>query len=364
MTVPLRILPSLCAAVLAAAVAFSAVPAAAADGKPDPDFAAMTKAVTDRVIVPAYEALASATAALSAATRSACADPAAAPDKVRNVFAAAMAAWQRAQPISFGPIADGSRANRIEYWPDKRGTGQRQVRRALAEKDPGLVAPGGLDGKSVALQGLATYETLMFGDAPGEYACAFAAAIADFQKDLAAALLADWTKPGGFAETMHTAATGNAHYRDAREAATDILKSAAGILDVIIQQKLELPLGESLADASPHKAESWRTALSLTNVVANLATLRALFETKEGLRDQLARVGAGPLGDGMIRSVDKAVGLARGIPLPLAQAVADPAARPKVEELLEAMRDLRILVRNPVADELRIVVGFNALDGD
>ena len=364
MTARMPLLRTACSITIAAAVTLFAPSAGAADGKQEPDYAALTAAATDRVIVPAYEKLAAAMALLAAVTRDACSDPASAPGKVRSAFAAAMDAWQQAQPISFGPVADGSRASRIEYWPDKRGTGQRQVRRALSARDPALVAPGGLEGKSVALQGLATYEAIMFGDVPGNYACAFASAIAAFQKDLTASVRDDWTKPGGFAETMRTAANGNAKFRDAKETATEILKAAAGTVDAVIQQKLEPPLGESMSDAAPNKAENWRTGLSLADIVGNLRTLEALFTCRDGLRDQLTRVGAGPLGDGMVRSVEKAIALARAVPMPLAKAVADPGARPKVEELLEAVRGLRVLIRNPVADELHIVVGFNALDGD
>lgn len=336
-------------------------PASAAD----PDYQALANAVTDASIVPAYREMAAEMARLEKATAAHCAAPGPATfATAKDAFGRAMSAWQHAMPVSFGPVVGNGRATRIQFWPDKTGTGERQIRRALAAKDPALIAPGGLDGRSVALQGIGTYERLLYAaDAP-PYACALAAAIARFQTGLAAVIADEWTKPGGYRETMRTAAAGNSHYRNAKEAAADILKAAAATLDIIIDQKLERPLGSSLEAAAPNRAESWRSERSLYNIVANLETLTAWFATPGGLRDQLARVGAGPLGDGMVRSFENALALARAVPMPLSQAVVNADARKQVGALLEAVRDLRILVRNPVADELKLPIGFNALDGD
>ena len=331
----------------------------------EPDYQALATALTDTAIVPAYRNMAAEMALLESATAGYCTAPApAALATAKAAFVRAMSTWQHAQPAGFGPVVENGRAARIEFWPDKSGAGERQVRRTLAAQDAALLAPGGLDGKSVALQGLGTYERLLYGADISPYACAFAAAIARFQKGLAADILDDWSKPGGYRETMLTASGGNPHYRTAKDAATDILKAAATTLDVIIDQKIERPLGETAADAAPTRAESWRSARSLDNNVANLETLTSWFATPGGLHDQLVRVGAGPLADGMVRSFRKAIALAQAIPMPLARAVEDPAARKRVEALLESVRDLRILVRNAVADELKLTIGFNSLDGD
>jgi predicted lipoprotein len=99
-----------------------------------------------------------------------------------------MLAWQRVQPVVFGPIVAGARSSVIQLFPDRRGVISRQLSRALAAKDPALVAPGELEGKSVALTGFPALEQILYDDerlpAPGrstpdaDYACALAAAIA------------------------------------------------------------------------------------------------------------------------------------------------------------------------------------------
>lgn len=109
-------------------------------------------------------------------------------------LSAAMDARQRAEPTAVGPATENGRASRIEYWPDRRGTGARQRRAVLQERDPSLLAVGGLAGKSVAVQSLSAFERLLFdhaakltaGSAAAEdgYACGLAASVARFQSHL------------------------------------------------------------------------------------------------------------------------------------------------------------------------------------
>ena len=77
--------------------------------------------------MPAYERYADAIARLPASLEALCASP----DQERleaaqQVWREAMLAWQHAQPISFGPVADLGLAPQIEFWPDKHGTAGRQ----------------------------------------------------------------------------------------------------------------------------------------------------------------------------------------------------------------------------------------------
>jgi predicted lipoprotein len=340
------------------------------------DYEALNRALTDEVAVPAYARMAHAMTSLREATAALCTDPNADRlGKAKDAFHAAMNAWQRAQPINFGPVTDGGRTARIAFWPDKNGTAARQVRRALKDQDPALIADGGLDGKSVALQNLATYERLVFGGGPGtssqmapvpddRYACALAAQIAAFQSRLAAEILEDWVKPEGFRDAILTAAAGNAHYTAAKQPATDFLKSLTGALDSIVQLKLERPLGKEVARARPQLAESWRSARSLDNILANLETARALYETPGAFGELLRASGAAALDDGLRRDFAATIAVARAVTVPLRVAVGEPAHREKLVELLERLKSLRLLIAGPVASEIGLVVGFNALDGD
>lgn len=348
---------------------------AAGPARAEPDYAALNRSLAERVAVPAYTRMAQAMAGLETATTAFCAAPDTKTHRAAEAaFHEAMEAWQRAQPLAIGPVTLEGRAARIQFWPDKGGTAARQVRRALKARTPALIGQGGLAGKSVALQNLSTYERILYGHgaalASGEaheddrYACALAAAIARFQAALAAEIRDDWIKPGGFRDAVMTAAQGNAHFLDAKEAATAFLKSLSGSLEMAVALKLERPLGKTLESARPKRAESWRSGRSLANIRGNLETARALYTAPQGFGDLLAAAGAVALDTGLRKSFDEAVELAGALERPLREAVAEETARAQLLALRDKLRSLRILVSGPVAEEIGLVVGFNALDGD
>lgn len=330
-----------------------------------PDYAELNRALADGAVIPAYRAFAEAAGKLAETTKAWCKSPSAeGRTETRAAFRVAMLAWQRARPVVFGPAATDSRQVRIQFWPDRRGTAARQLRRALRTRDPALTAPGGIEGRSVALQGLPAFETLIVDHPDDEYACAFASEIAAYLDETAELIVAEWTDDDGFRNMLTPPPNGNALYATAKEASTDFFKSLSTALDSIVAQKLEAPLGSGIDGASPRQAESWRSELALAAIAANLETLETWFAVPGGFRDQLAKAGAAALGDGMKQAFREAAAETREIPMPLSRAVADPAQRPKVEALLTSVRDLRVLVRDVAARELGLVVGFNSLDGD
>ncbi len=337
-------------------------------------YAALNKALTEQVAVPAYQALVPAMSALATASAEFCLDP---PTgvyaRVVDSFHGAMTAWQRAQPIGFGPVSKDNRQARFEFWPDTGGSTDRQIRRVLNDRDPALVADGGLTGKSVALQSLAIFERLMAenvsrlagagkdGTAEDKYACAWMSEIARFQARLAVAVADEWAN--GFAATMLGAESGNASYADARAATTDYLKSLSGIVDIVIRQKLERPMDVSVAKARAARAESWRTKRSMNNIVANLESARALIATPDGFADLMKAAGSGALGTGMVGQFDTAIASAKAIGN-LEDALGDTGMRPKLEDLLRQLRAIRTLLQGPLSQDTELTVGFTSLDGD
>ena len=355
---------------LAAALTLS-LPARAADV-----LETLNRQLADEVLIPAYQRFADAAAGLGTAIAGFCAapDPARLAD-ARHAFEQALDAWERVQPIVFGPARAGGRTMIIQLFPDTRDAVNRQLAKALAAREPALVAAGGLDGKSVALTGFPALEQILYDDArlpaPGarseaaDYACALAAAIGRNLAAQAAALLDDWQRPGGFREAVLTAAAGNDTYQSVDEAAGDYLKSLHTALQATIALKLEGPLGKSLDGAKPMRAEAWRSGRSLASIRANLETAQALYASPGGFGDALrAQPDEGQLDDAMRRGFERVFATLDGVGLPLDKAVEDPAARPKVETLVTELKALRQLVAQELAPALDLAVGFNALDGD
>jgi predicted lipoprotein len=249
------------------------------------------------------------------------------------------------------------------------------LNRALADKEPGLVAPGGLEGKSVALTGFPAVEQILYDNArlpaaggsgpDADYACALAAAIARNLAGLAAGVLDDWQRPGGFRDMVRTAAAGNDAYFAAEEASGDLLKSLHTALQSVIALKLEAPLGASLDQAKPKRAENWRSALSLPSIRANLETAQALYESPGGFGDALQVLAdEDQLDQTLRRGFSRAFAQLDAIKLPLSTAVEDPAGRAQVEALLAEVKGMRLLVTQELAPALGLLVGFNAMDGD
>ena len=336
----------------------------------------LNRQLADEVLIPDYQRFANAAAGLGTVIAHFCAapDPARLAE-ARHAFEAALDAWEHVQPVVFGPTRAGGRTMIIQLFPDARDAVSRQLAKALAAKDPALVAAGGLDGKSVALTGFPALEQILYDDArlptPGarsadaDYACALAAAIGRNLAAQAEGLLDDWQRPSGFRDAVLSAAAGNDTYQSVDEAAGDYLKSLHTALQAVIAIKLEGPLGKSLEAAKPKHAENWRSERSLASMRANLETAQALYLSTGGFGDALrAQGGEDQLDSAIRRGFERTFATLDGIDLPLHTAVEDPAARPKLETLVTDLKALRQLVAQELAPALGLAVGFNSLDGD
>ncbi len=330
-------------------------------------YATLATALADAVAIPAYAAYAEAAGSLPEVLAPVCAGERADIDAARGAFRDMAVAWQRAQPIALGPATDGFGRARVHWWPDERGTGERQLRRVLFEADDAALEPAAIAEASVAVKGLSALAWLLHAQDPAEadYACHYSLAVARYQADLAGEIHESWTGETGFrAEIVAAAAGESAVFYTAQDAAQAWLASLAGTLDVIVVDKLEAPLGASLDEAESRRAELARAELALPSIAANLDTLRAMLAVDGGFADALAAADAAALGTGLVEVADAAIARARAIDRPLAEAVADAEARGEVEALLAEVKRLRVLAAGAMANELGLVRGFNAADGD
>ena len=332
---------------------------------PDADYAALAKAAIDQVVIPAYAEHARAMPRLGPAIEQRCmGDGAADAAAVHAAFDEAMDAWQRAWPFGFGPVMRGAGRARVAFWPGRRGSAARQMRAVLRARDESLLDPEHLARKSVAVKDLQALERLLFEVQRDGYTCGLAGAIARYQSNLAEEILHDWTKDGGFRQAALAAGGASDEYADDAEVARDVIRVLTESLDAVIAQKLELPLGASAAKAKPKRAESWRSARSMRNVVLNIESIRALVETPGGFADLVTAHGESKLADNLRSGFEDAASKAEALSLPLRDAVSEPGERAKVVDLLWSLRALRALVTGPLSRATGLLVGFNSQDGD
>lgn len=314
---------------------------------------AINATVTVEHIRPAYARLAKTTAALERQVDRFCAAPdAAGLAVVRDFFAPAFLAWQGAQHMRFGPVQLFMRDFRFQLWPDKRGSVGRHLDRLIAEDDPAALEGQRFTAGSVAVQGFSAFERLAFSPAMGKFdAPTFAArcrvlrAIAANLAAMSAAVDSEWAQAKPADDV------------DARQ--TELLVALHTELESIVSQKLALPLGSDAAHARGKRAEAWRSGLSRAALRENLLAAQALY-----------RLAFAPQIDDAALAADVAAGFdaafARldAIDRPLAEAVAEPRERGKIEALRAALSQLKADIAGRLAPALGLTLGFNSLDGD
>lgn len=334
-------------------------PAAAGPAR---DAAIVQRAVED-YIRPATARFADAAGRLADAVTAYCAAPGPATrPAVDTGFAATVEAWSGVQFLRFGPLVEGHRLERVAFWPDPKGIGQRQIRKALAGRDASVTDPGQLAGKSVALQGLPALEVLLYGDAEEAFACDYAAAAATSLAGLAAAVAADWADPAGFAGRLLRPDPADPLYRTPAEALGELHRALATGLQVTQDLKLKPVLGDAPDAARPFLAPFRRAGLGIAVLADDAAALRAFAEAA-GFTRALPEEYSW-LDGSMAFEFDNAVAAARAVSLPVDAAVYDEAARGRLQYLSVVLGNLRTMVQQDLAAALGLTVGFNALDGD
>lgn len=324
----------------------------------------------DNYIVPAYRALTDATVALETRAVSFCRAPTQAGfDSLRESFHESMDAWQWIQTVRFGPVVYLTRSNRYQMWPDKRGTVAKHLRLLLASKDPEALEPERFATGSVAVQGLSALEILLFDShaSPedfsgknGAYACKVLLAITANLARMSTRVTANWIEgDDAYRQYIANAPEGNAVFEDERSVGAQLLNDLRTALEFANQHKLSRPLGENIERARPKRSESWRSRRSTENIRINLEGARRLY------RSAFAPRLSGTALDAEIEAgFDGALAAADGIPMPLSEAVTDPAGRARVEALRDRVSALEKLLASPAAEALDLPMGFNSLDGD
>jgi predicted lipoprotein len=347
---------------------------AAADAPGSFDHAALARRALERHIQPGYAKLAAAAGELSERMKAYCADSGPPQRKaVEEAFDGFVTAWGRIEHIAFGPVTADNHKERILFWPDRRGLGARQVTKALAGRDPALLDPHALAGKSVALQGLGALELALFGqggeagDAEARtHRCRYGAAVAANLATITRAVADEWTRGDGFARSWLAPGTGNPVFLKPAETTLALAKSFDQGIERVRDERLGGPLG---LGPQRHKtpallATSGRT---LRLACANIEGLQELF-TEGGMREAVIAGSAERAVD--VAAKAKVVASELATARAIASEVID-SRRPfegETARRLIAMgfplKNARVLTGELLALTAGLTFGFNASDGD
>ncbi len=341
----------------------------------DKNYVAFNAAFAKDIALPALSTFKTAADALTMAAKAFQAKPDQAGfEAVRTAFGTVSDAWMAVQLLRYGPLSQAQRLERIAYWPERRSIIDKQLAAFVAAGDKSKLEPASFGNASVAVQGLAALERLLYdGTDPlarftetspaAAYRAALVAAIAENLQHIATEAQDAWGAlapklakgdQGGFGNTPN-------------EATGQIYAGLMTMTQVVGDQKIGLPLGKGPDLAKPKQAEQWRSGRSLRDIGLNLKALQqalasdaagsfAVFLTGSGGTEIKARLG---------RAFDACDQALQAIKQPLDQAVTDDTGgRRQVEQFLVSVNQLRDILTQEMPKAIGITLGFNDLDGD
>lgn len=349
--------------ILAVATIGSAAQAPALD-----DTAILTRSI-DGFVRPAYHRLHESASALTATTQALCATPStAALETARSGFEDAIEAWSSIEIIRFGPVTRENRLERMLFWPDRKGTGLKQVQAAIAAQDATATDATTLAGKSVAMQGFGALEYVLYGTgaetlAAGDaYRCAYGAAIAGNMEAISASLDAEWADAGGFAAEWEHPGPDNPRYHKPGEALGELFAVFVNGLELVRDVRLNGFLGAAPEQDKPKQAVFWRSELTATSLHANMVGMKKLFAVSE-ITQSLPEESQW-LPQSILFEFGNAEKAAHSVTAPVGDALGDPVLRSKLSYFGVVTSSLSDLFGNRLAGELGLTAGFSSLDGD
>ena len=317
-----------------------------------PRHAAFTAAARDFAI---------ATAAVEATPSTATAEAA------RDAWVRTALAFQGIRHLRFGPMDAFDRGFRIDFFPDTRNTITRDIAELLRGADPASITPEAFARGRVGAQGLPAAERLLFGtEAPRLLATDQAfrrtllTAIGRNLLEMASGLEAAWTTQQPSEEVLLEGTPGGI-YQTPQDGLLVLFKSLHGGIEFVAEREVARPLGPSLREAFPRRAEAWRSGQSLALVSAAIAALEELWRV--GFAPLTTTAGASLAGE-IDAAFAKAAAAATQVTPSLEAAVTEADGRPKVEALVQALNDTRHMLADRVAPAIGVPVGFNSTDGD
>jgi hypothetical protein len=287
----------------------------------------------------------------------------------RQSFAKAAIAYGHIEFIRIGPLMEENRAERLLFFPDRKGIGLRQVQAILAEEDATATEVTSLREKSVAVQGFGALEFVLHGtgaealtDADGAFRCRFGQAIATNISRIAEELAWGWYQQDGIAVHLMRPALDYGDYRTQTEAMEELVGLVSHGLEAVRDTRLNPFLPGEEGEAKPKQALFWRSGLTMAMVRANL----------EGMEQLVAQSGMARLVGEKDRGLDNSIAFefsntVRALNLiagPVEEAVEDPKQLQALIYLVLVTGSLQAMIGEQLSAAMGLSVGFSSLDGD
>ncbi len=328
------------------------------------------RAAISGYILPNFERLAEQTGQLANSVDGLCNSPDIVKLKtVQDDFRLSLLVWARVEFLRFGPLAKDNRLDRMLFWPDRKGIGLRQIKRAIVKQNPSLKDPEQISSKSIALQGFGALEYLLFGKGSellaqnaGEFRCAYAASVTKNIRSISKQVFDEWSNKDGFVKQWLSPAKNNPRYYDEDEALGELVGAIAQAFEFVRDLRLKPIWLKIDPNVNYKRAIFWRSDMTFPIIKSNFQGLNTLINVS-GLVSTLpndSRWIGGSL-EFSFSNVNKTFAT---ITLPLEQAVFDPEQAEDINYLVILARTLQTLIGDKLVIALDLPESFSALDGD
>lgn len=290
-------------------------------------------------------------------------------DAARGAFGKSVEAWSKIEIVRVGPAIEANRFERILFYPDRKGTGLKQVQAVLAKPDERATRVETLREKSVAMQGLGAAEFVLYGtgselllqEANG-FRCRYGAAIAGNLAHLGSELAQEWDEPTGIQNAWKHPGADNPYFRDDREAMTALLGILVHGAETVRDQRIETFYKGEDARTSPRQAIFWRSGLTFASIRGNFEGIRALIDQSD--MEELLDPGSRSIVTSVDFVLKSLIRVASTVDEDVEAATGTPEERSKLDFLLLNSKDLILRLNDDFGGALGLGAGFSFSDGD
>lgn len=321
--------------------------------------------IVDNVIVKEYKAYSSSALTLKESVDSLCKAPSQSTLKTaQNAFKANALNWQKVQWLNFGPVTYFMRYYAFEYWPDKKGITQRQLR-ALAKGDPSVMdAPKFWTSASIAVRGLTALESLLyhqdFQPLTSAAHCDLLERVSAHHFDSAQAVSKQW----------HTSIAQDWVFNEESPdfdpefvAFEQFLQQWLEHMSAVKDSKLEVPIGYN-GRTNLKLAEFHRSGLSLKSIQTNLQSYPILYHAGSPSLYDIAKKKNPALAESFDKQLAKNAAIVLQFPNHFFHSDFNKDERIALAKpLIESISNSQLQLTNMVT-QLGFHIGFNSRDGD
>ena len=321
--------------------------------------------MVNNVVKKGYESYSESSKTLQQSTHALCSAPSEKTLKsAQDAFQANALDWQQVQWLNFGPVTYFMRYYAFEYWPDKKGVTQRQLR-ALVQGDPAVMeAKKFWTSASIAVRGLTAIESLLyhpdFEPVHSADHCHLLEKVTAHHLESANAVSEQWKQGTAQDWVFDEEGTGF----DPEKVALELfLQQWIEHMSAVKDSKLETPIGYNSRE-NLKLAEFYRSDLSLRSIQKNLQTYRRMYHAGSPSLYDIAKQNNPELATQFDEQLSQNIKLALQLPSDFfhtnyTQENRITLAKPLVKSISNSQSYLASMVT-----QLGFQIGFNSRDGD